>query len=56
MAFIFRTSMNHINSLELVLLSGVSSNLRLYWTAIFIVTSIIATIFRKFDLITHDRD
>jgi aquaporin Z len=47
LAFISGASMNPARSLAPALFSGVLSNLWLYWTATFIGTSIIATLFRK---------
>jgi aquaporin Z len=47
LAFICGASMNPARSLAPALLSGVLTNLWLYWTATFIGTSLIALIFRK---------
>jgi aquaporin Z len=47
LAFISGASMNPARSLAPALLSGVLSNLWLYWTATYVGTSIIATIYRK---------
>jgi aquaporin Z len=47
LAFISGASMNPARSLAPALFSGVLANLWLYWTATFIGTSLIATIFRK---------
>jgi aquaporin Z len=46
-AFVSGASMNPARSLAPALVSGVIGNLWLYWTATFIGTSIIATIFGK---------
>jgi aquaporin Z len=47
LAFISGASMNPARSLAPALLSGVLTNLWLYWSATFIGTSIVALIFRK---------
>ena len=47
LAFISGASMNPARSLAPALLSGVLTNLWLYWTATFVGTSLIALIFRK---------
>jgi aquaporin Z len=47
LAFISGASMNPARSLAPALLSGVLTNLWLYWSSIFIGTSLIALIFRK---------
>jgi aquaporin Z len=47
LAFISGASMNPARSLAPALLSGMLSNLWLYWTATFVGTSIIAFAFRK---------
>ena len=47
LAFISGASMNPARSLAPALFSGVLANLWLYWTATFVGTSIIATMFRK---------
>ena len=47
LAFISGASMNPARSLAPALVSGVIGNLWLYWTATFIGTSIVATMFRK---------
>jgi glycerol uptake facilitator-like aquaporin len=47
LAFISGASMNPARSLAPAIVSGMLANLWLYWTATFIGTSIIATIFRK---------
>jgi aquaporin Z len=47
LAFISGASMNPARSLAPALLSGILTNLWLYWTATFIGTSIVALIFRK---------
>ena len=47
LAFISGASMNPARSLAPALFSGVLANLWLYWTATFVGTSIIPTIFRK---------
>ena len=47
LAFISGASMNPARSLAPALVSGVIGNLWLYWTATFIGTSLIATMFRK---------
>ena len=47
LAFISGASMNPARSLAPALMSGVLSNLWLYWSATFIGTSLIALIFRK---------
>jgi aquaporin Z len=47
LVFISGASMNRARSLAPALLSGVLSNLWLYWTATFVGTSIIAVVFRK---------
>jgi aquaporin Z len=47
LAFISGASMNPARSLAPAVVSGVLSNLWLYWTATFIGTSIVALIFRR---------
>jgi aquaporin Z len=47
LAFISGASMNPARSLAPAVLSGVMTNLWLYWTATFIGTSVIALLFRK---------
>ena len=47
LAFISGASMNPARSLAPALVSGVLSNLWLYWSATFIGTSIVAFIFRR---------
>jgi aquaporin Z len=47
LAFISGASMNPARSLAPALMSGVLSNLWLYWSATFIGTSLIALIYRK---------
>jgi len=48
LAFISGASMNPARSLAPALLSGMLSNLWLYWTSTFVGTSIIAFAFRKY--------
>ncbi len=50
LAFISGASMNPARSLAPALLSGVLTNLWLYWSSTFIGTSLIALIFRKKNL------
>jgi aquaporin Z len=47
LSFISGASMNPARSLAPALLSGVMSNLGLYWSATFVGTSIVASIFRR---------
>ena len=47
LSFISGASMNPARSLAPALLSGVMSNLWLYWSATFVGTSIVASIFRR---------
>jgi aquaporin Z len=47
LAFISGASMNPARSLAPALLSGVLTNLWLYWSATFIGTSLIALIYKK---------
>jgi len=47
LAFISGASMNPPTSLAPVLLSGTWTDLWLYWTATFVGTSVIASIYRK---------
>ena len=48
LAFISGASMNPARSLAPALLSGVWTNLWLYWTATFVGTSLVAGIFKKY--------
>jgi aquaporin Z len=55
LSFISGASMNPARSLAPALLSGVVSNLWLYWSATFVGTSIVALIFRRKFVYSQER-